>query len=288
MNHLDIIACPYCKVNLEKESDMLICPKCSKQYPIKNGTYHLYHSEMDHWKMIIKAQEELVVRDTGYKISSYDNGSWIGSLTEDSSLYLRANNAMFNISLDFFGSDLYGFDYGLEFGCGQGWASTYLSKYRPMIALDSSEIMSGAIPSNVNKGITKIIADGQFMPILDNSIGIVFSCSALHHIHDRAMGVKEIYRILKDGGKYCGFGDLWTNENGMNDYWSTPETRDEKWLTVIEGRPYSKEELYSWFNVGFSKVHIQTMQYKPHMHEFGYLNIASDSTYSNLVIMVTK
>ena len=288
MDIIKVLGCPYCKIELKRENDDLVCSVCLNRYRIKNGTFHLYHSGLAHWKKITETQEELSRRDPGYNISGYDNGSWIGNLTEDNSLSMRANNAMFNIAVDFFGSDLYEEEYGLEFGCGQGWATTYLSRYKPMIALDSSEGMSGAIPNDVNKGITKIIGDGQFMPLLDNSIGIVFSCAALHHIHDRAMCVKEIYRILKDGGKYCGFGDLWTNENGMNDYWSNPETRDEKWNTIIEGRPYSKDELYSWFDIGFSKVNIQKIVYKPYMHEFGYLNIAVDNDPSNLVVMVTK
>lgn len=286
---LEVLACPYCKIQLNKETDILICPICSNQYLIKDNLYHLYHSGMEHWKRIMEIQEHLLKREPGYDVSGYDAGLWIGKLTEDNTLTLRANNAMFNVAIDFFGSDLYSDEYGLDFGCGQGWATTYLSQYRPMFALDASEYMSSAIPQETNKGICKVIADGHYMPFMDNSLGIVFSCSALHHIHDRAMGVREIHRILKPGGKYCGFGDMWTNEEGIQDYLSNSETREERWHPIIEGPPYSKEELYSWFDIGFSKVQIQPIVYKPHMHEFGYLNIASsEEERSNLIVMVTK
>jgi SAM-dependent methyltransferase len=258
----------------------------------KTPIYHLYDSKEAHWKMITAATEELARR---YPLSgpAYEDGAWLNRVEESTPLSQRANKAMFNVAIDFFGDDLYKDEYGLEFSCGQGWATTYLSGYKPMIALDANEQMSGLIPRGVSKGINNILADAQFMPFLDNSIGLVFSCAAIHHIHDRAMGVREIHRILKPGGKYCGFGDLWTCETEMQRFRDNPIQRSadhpEGFDILIEGNPYGKEELYSWFNIGFSKVHIQTIKYSPHMHEFGYLNIAcTEEESSNLIVMGVK
>lgn len=293
MKLLDVLACPYCKVGLKQENDLLICPVCLNPYPVKNTVRHLYNSDLPHWKKIMVVNTEIARRFPEQPQMKYEDNTWLDRVVENTPLSQRANKVMFNVAIDFFGDDLYKEEYGLEFGCAQGWSVIYLSQYKPMIGLDISNFYGLEEIPNINKGIEKVIADGHYMPFLDNSIGIVFSCAALHHIHDRAMGVREIYRILKPGGKYCGFGDLWTNEQSMREYWSDPDRKTEEnpygWDSMIEGRPYSKDELYRWFDIGFSKVHIQPIVYKPHMHEFGYLNIAcGEEGMSNLIIMVTK
>lgn len=34
---LDILACPLCKESVELKEDKLICTKCKRRYPIKDG-----------------------------------------------------------------------------------------------------------------------------------------------------------------------------------------------------------------------------------------------------------
>ncbi len=34
---LEILACPKCRVSVKLERDELICPKCKRKYPIKDG-----------------------------------------------------------------------------------------------------------------------------------------------------------------------------------------------------------------------------------------------------------
>ncbi len=34
---LDILACPACKGNVELKEDLIVCKKCGKRYPVKNG-----------------------------------------------------------------------------------------------------------------------------------------------------------------------------------------------------------------------------------------------------------
>lgn len=34
---LDILACPACKGNVELKEDRIVCKKCGKRYPVKNG-----------------------------------------------------------------------------------------------------------------------------------------------------------------------------------------------------------------------------------------------------------
>jgi hypothetical protein len=34
---LDILACPNCKADVELKGDKIVCKKCGKKYPIKDG-----------------------------------------------------------------------------------------------------------------------------------------------------------------------------------------------------------------------------------------------------------
>jgi len=34
---LDILACPACKADVELKDDKIVCCKCGKKYPIKDG-----------------------------------------------------------------------------------------------------------------------------------------------------------------------------------------------------------------------------------------------------------
>ncbi|MCX5711578.1 MAG: Trm112 family protein [Candidatus Omnitrophica bacterium] len=34
---LDILACPACKADVELKDNKIVCKKCHKKYPIKNG-----------------------------------------------------------------------------------------------------------------------------------------------------------------------------------------------------------------------------------------------------------
>ncbi len=34
---LDILACPDCRGDVELKNDRIVCKKCGKKYPIKNG-----------------------------------------------------------------------------------------------------------------------------------------------------------------------------------------------------------------------------------------------------------
>jgi len=34
---LDILACPDCKCSVKQQNDRLVCIKCGKKYPIKDG-----------------------------------------------------------------------------------------------------------------------------------------------------------------------------------------------------------------------------------------------------------
>lgn len=89
----------------------------------------------------------------------------------------------------------------LEIGCGTGLFSgkVYTATKANITAIDISEILLDEARSK-NKGITFKIGDAMKLDFADNSFDAVFGSSVLHHLEmDKA--VKEIYRVLKPGGR---------------------------------------------------------------------------------------
>jgi ubiquinone/menaquinone biosynthesis C-methylase UbiE len=89
----------------------------------------------------------------------------------------------------------------LEIGCGTGLFSgkVYSATKADITAIDISEILLDEARLK-NKGITFQIGDAMNLDFKDNTFDAVFGSSVLHHLEmDKA--VKEIYRVLKPGGR---------------------------------------------------------------------------------------
>lgn len=94
----------------------------------------------------------------------------------------------------------------LDYGCGDGLNSLVMAwKGAHVLALEiSPELMSIArkrLQANgVLYNIDYIIGSGHTLPFADESIDIVFGIAILHHL-DLSLAQKEIYRVLRKGGK---------------------------------------------------------------------------------------
>ena len=44
---LEILACPVCKANVRLEKDRIVCTKCGRRYPIRDGIPVMLESEAD-------------------------------------------------------------------------------------------------------------------------------------------------------------------------------------------------------------------------------------------------
>lgn len=94
----------------------------------------------------------------------------------------------------------------LEIGCGPGQYELIIpGKY---IGLDlTSEDYNSGLPRKVD-----IVADGQALPFKENSFEVVFIVATFLIIPDTEQALKEIYRVLKNGGKCLIFDyNLWTS-----------------------------------------------------------------------------
>jgi ubiquinone/menaquinone biosynthesis C-methylase UbiE len=91
----------------------------------------------------------------------------------------------------------------LDVGCGKGWvAKHYLPKGVKVHSLDVSTSNPAKVkelyPSDDHKGIA---ADSFLLPFYDNSFDIVVASEIIEHVIDPAEFVKELFRVVKKGGK---------------------------------------------------------------------------------------
>ena len=99
----------------------------------------------------------------------------------------------------------------LELGCGLGEASTYLALCGANVtATDlSSGMLEVANKLALKNGtsIKTIKCDADSLPFPDNQFDIVYCSNLLHHV-DIEITVKEIYRVLKNGGVFVAWEPL--------------------------------------------------------------------------------
>jgi len=254
----DFAVCPYCHSSLKN----LYCEFCDIQYILENYIYHLYDPRKEHWTKCLKQLEALKILDPGHENdSSHDD---INYLYNNDSLGTMANAGMFNICKELI--DLDNAKIGLDCGCYHGWVSMQLSKYCPMIALDITGHKYyglGAVP-NMNKGITKVVADGCYMPFADNSFDFVIMVSSWHHLHDRLRGLNECYRVLKNYGKMLLLGECPMQEEHI-------EAIMQDGIRDYEGPPYTKKDLDDMFSkCQFDNIELLPFKYLDNMSALGY------------------
>ena len=92
----------------------------------------------------------------------------------------------------------------LEIGCGSGVVSKHISKkYKLKVAgtdVDRDQIKLAKNSAKDLKNITFLVSDATNLPFENKSFDIVLSINVLHHIYNWMDALKEINRVLKNGG----------------------------------------------------------------------------------------
>lgn len=101
----------------------------------------------------------------------------------------------------------------LEVGCGSGVNSAFLSQaVRRVIATDlpSYDGQTHSLGIDVADGLLRrldinnvelVSCSGERLPFADNSFDLVFSSSVLEHIDDKERALKEMFRVVRPGGR---------------------------------------------------------------------------------------
>jgi len=86
----------------------------------------------------------------------------------------------------------------LEVGCGLGEGLERLRKDYKVIGTDISEFALNEIKNNT--GLPVYMGDAQKMPIMSNSIDILFAFDVAEHLEKPGLFFSEAYRVLKNEG----------------------------------------------------------------------------------------
>jgi ubiquinone/menaquinone biosynthesis C-methylase UbiE len=92
----------------------------------------------------------------------------------------------------------------LDIGCGTGRFPLSLSavKNSMLCALEPSiEMLRQGVVKDKSKRILWVRGDGQRLPFQDGLFDCVYMTSVIHHIENKEMTLREIYRVSKKGGK---------------------------------------------------------------------------------------
>jgi ubiquinone/menaquinone biosynthesis C-methylase UbiE len=100
----------------------------------------------------------------------------------------------------------------LDLGCGAGENSVYFAKKgADCIASDYSPgMVEVALKLAANNGVkvTGATVNALDLDFPDNSFDIVYASNLLHHLPDPQACIREMYRVLKPGGKACFWDPL--------------------------------------------------------------------------------
>jgi len=105
----------------------------------------------------------------------------------------------------------------LEVGCGRGEFAVWLVgrlKKSNITAIDFSHdaiAIAKQFALERNAPVSFRQDDAQALGLPDNSFDYVVSCECMEHVPDPARMAREIYRVLKPGGRFC-----LTTENYLN------------------------------------------------------------------------
>ncbi len=96
----------------------------------------------------------------------------------------------------------------LDVGCGPGHAALLFAERRPRVrvtGLDASEAMidiaRGKAASAGRGNVSFAVGDALALPFEDARFDVVYSLASIKHWPDRAQGIREVFRVLKPGGR---------------------------------------------------------------------------------------
>ena len=93
----------------------------------------------------------------------------------------------------------------LEIGCGNGHGIKLINKYfypKQIIGIDVDEKMIEKAMSSKTSNTDFEVGDATKLRFPDNSFDSIFDFGVIHHIPNWKDSLNEMYRILKDGGRF--------------------------------------------------------------------------------------
>jgi len=147
----------------------------------------------------------------------------------------------------------------LDIGSGGGLdvflASKKVGTEGKVIGIDMTEQMVEKARQNARKGnynnVEFKLGEAEDIPVKDNSVDLVMSNCVINLVPDKERAYKEIYRILKPGGRFV-ISDLVTEKELDESIRNNPE----KLVACVGGALTEKEYIGAIKKAGFKNVRI--------------------------------
>jgi ubiquinone/menaquinone biosynthesis C-methylase UbiE len=93
----------------------------------------------------------------------------------------------------------------LDIGCGTGRLLRRAARRWPAATLTGVDPADGMIEQAraLHPAATFHVGAGEALPLPDATTDVAFSTISFHHWADQAAGVREVARVLRDGGIFC-------------------------------------------------------------------------------------
>ena len=149
----------------------------------------------------------------------------------------------------------------IDLGCGGGKDCFSLSELTSgqIVGVDIQKRMVEYAQHLNNKGINFIQSDFLKLDFEDNSFDCVISNCAFLHVEEKSQIIKEVFRILKKGGKLC-FSDLTIKEKtgGKNLF----AIQSDEYFDILRTQPFEeisfvKEEAI-FYNLHYKNIYCST------------------------------
>lgn len=154
----------------------------------------------------------------------------------------------------------------LEIGVGTGIHADYLLRFNnanfKYYGIDYSQAMINQ--ANLRLGGNNLVflsvMDGEKLAFLDESFDKVYVSGSLHHFHSPQIGLQELFRVLKKGGRFCV---MEPNYYFPTNLWAAHCLEAEHNMKMI-----TRRNLNAWLNHYPVDFNIENFAYTPPFPKF--------------------
>jgi SAM-dependent methyltransferase len=171
----------------------------------------------------------------------------------------------------------------LDVGCGTGrFPLGILTAKNPTVcALEPSiEMLKQAVAKDKSSNILWVRGDGQKLPFRNDSLNCIYMTLVIHHIENKEMALREIYRALKKGGNCV----IMTNSHTRM---KKHVLRDFPEVTAIDLKrfPSVSSLKKTMMKIGFKDVHFHVVQNEECISVDEYLERVRNKYISTLTLL---
>lgn len=207
----------------------LVCGACRAWYPVEDGLLELvvpplldlqdlerfqsrFRRQLDDLHLAMPGSNSSAAGDTDMQLKQRHHFDWYAE-NEDQD-YCAYQRTPFWLAAD---AEAYArwlprvaaTDWILDVGCADGRSAFPFVKRCTVVGFDISKKMirkaiERARAEGVEGSTTFLVADANGLPFCDRSFDFTLCYGVLHHLPDPKRGLKEILRVLKDGGAHFG------------------------------------------------------------------------------------